>query len=266
MVLFQPPPSDPTPWDVGEQRFAETFLWIVAIIGIIWAFLLIVSYINTRKRHHLLWGASFSIMWIAFHQVIAAGDYEIMLGPVMSAMLAFIPGLLAAGLLMVVFSEKKIIGNLYALFVLIMAGLIALFKFDPFYWIADGEEFEILWGLPQVIGSVPGILVMVLHIPSALLIVILPLYTIIKKQTRWPAIFMTIGGLLFGAVGLLLVLVTMTPMFDDLLAATTIDFRFAVMGLFSIFLLVSVLAFSFGTLIPAKWNFDIPGIEFEDRA
>lgn len=256
MVLFQPSSTPPTPWDVGEQRYAETFLWIVAIIGIIWAFLLIMSYIQTRKRHHLLWGASFSIMWIAFHQVIAAGDYSIMLGATMALMLGFIPGLLAAGLLMAVFDNKKIIGNLYALFVLIMGILIALFKFDPFYWVADAAALDPAGAL------IPSILVMVLHVPSALLIVVLPLLTTIKKQTRWPALLMTVGGILFGIVGLLMSLVVT----DFFMPYAPIDYRYVVMALFSVFLLLSGICFAFGTLIPAKWNFDIPGIEFEERA
>ena len=259
MVLFQPPSGPASPFDVGEQRFAETFLWIVAIIGIIWGFLLIVSYINTRKRHHLLWGASFSIMWVAFHQVIASGDYSIMLGPVMAAMLAFIPGLLAAGLLMVVFDNVKLIGMLYALFALIMAILIALFKFDPFYWVETAAAID------PAAELIPSILVIVLHVPSALVIVVLPIITMIKKETRWPAIFMTLGGLLFGAVGVAMSLVV-TGVFDPILLLTGIDYRFAIMGLFSILLLLAVLCFTFGTIIPAKWNFDIPGIEFEDRA
>ena len=258
MVLFQPPSGPASPFDVGEQRFAETFIWIVAIIGIIWGFLLIVSYINTRKRHHLLWGASFSIMWIAFHQVIASGDYSIMLGPVMALMLGFIPGLLAAGLLMAVF-EQKIIGNLYALFALIMGILIALLKFDPFDWIADAAALD------PAAALIPSILVMVLHVPSAIVIVVLPLLTTIKKQTRWPALLMTVGGILFGVVGLLLSLVV-TDFFEPALLLTGIDYRFAVMGLFSIFLLLAGLCFAFGTIIPAKWNFEVPGIEFEERA
>ena len=255
MVLFQPPSGPASPFDVGEQRFAETFLWIVAIIGIIWGFLLIISYINTRKRHHLLWGASFSIMWIAFHQVIAAGDYSIMLGPVMALMLGFIPGLLAAGLLMAVFDDKQIIGNLFALFALIMGILIALFKFDPFGWVADAVAL-----VPEA-ALIPSILVMVLHVPSALVIVVLPLITTIKKQTRWPALLMTVGGILFGIVGLLLSLVV-----TEVVPITPIDYRFVIMALFSVFLLLSGICFAFGTLIPAKWNFDIPGIEFEERA
>jgi len=255
MVLFQPPSGPASPFDVGEQRYAETFIWITAVIGIIWAFLLIMSYIQTRKRHHLLWGASFAVMWIAFHQVIASGDYSIMLGPVMALMLGFIPGLLAAGLLMAVFDNKKIIGNLYALFVLIMGILIALFKFDPFYWVEDAAALD------PAAALIPSIMVMVMHIPSALLIVVLPLITTIKKQTRWPALLMTVGGILFGIVGLLLSLVV-----TEVVPITPIDYRFVIMALFSVFLLLSGICFAFGTLIPAKWNFDIPGIEFEERA
>jgi len=201
-------------------------------------------------------------MWIAFHQVIAADDYSIMMGPVMSLMLAFIPGLLAAGLLMVVFEKQKLIGDLYALGVLIMAILIAVYKFDAFGWIDAGVELETLLDLPILIATLPSVLVMALHIPSALIIVILPIYTTIKKQTRWPAIFMSIGGILFGTVGFLLSLVVT----DVFAPYAPIDLRYVIMGLFSILLLCSVLAFTFGTIIPAKWNFDIPGIEFEERA
>ena len=142
-----------------------------------------------------------------------------------------------------------------------MGILIALFKFDPFFWISNGVALEEALDLPRVVGSIPGVLVMVLHIPSALLIVALPLITTIKKETRWPALLMTVGGILFGIVGILMALVE-----TDVVPVTPIDYRFAIMGLFSILLLLSVMCFTFGTIIPAKWNFDIPGIEFEDRA
>ena len=252
MVLFQPPSGPSSPFDVGEYQWASTLLWITSIIGIIWGFLLIVSYINTRKRHHLVWGASFSIIWIGFHQVISMANFEVMITDgFMAAMFAFIPGLLAAGLLMAVFSDKKIIGNLYALFALIMAIAIGFAKFDPFQ-LLDAAPF------------VPSIIVVSLHIPSALIIVILPLLTTLKKETRWPALFMTIGGILFGLVGGLLSLVlTGVVGFDPV---TGIDWRYAVMGSFSIILLFAALAFMLGTIIPAKWNFEIPGIEFEERA
>jgi len=195
-------------------------------------------------------------MWIAFHQVIAAGDYSIMLGPVMALMLGFIPGLLAAGLLMAVFEDTKILGNLYALFALIMGIVIAFLKFDPTGALGDAAAID------PAVALLPSIMVMVLHIPSALIIVVLPLITTIKKQTRWPALLMTVGGILFGVVGLLLSLVV-TDFFEPY---APIDLRYVVMGLFSIFLLLASICFAFGTLIPAKWNFDIPGIEFEERA
>jgi len=248
MVLFQPPPpGPPNPWDVGEYQWASTFLWIVAIVSLVWGFLLIVSYINSRKRHHLLWGASFSIMWIGFHQVISTGDYAILLDGTMSAMLAFIPGLLAAGLIMAVYKDKKF-GDYYALFVLIMAILIGLIKYDPFYWIT-----------PET-ALVPTAMVMILHIPSGLAILIIPILTTFKsKETRWPALFMSIGGLLFGLVGFLLSLATTGVAAED-------AYLFLVLGLFPIILLFVIVAWTLGTLIPAMWNFEIPGVEFEDRA
>ena len=254
MVLFQPPSGPSSPFDVGEYQWASTFLWIVSIVSIVWGFLLIVDYINTRKRHHLLWGASFSLIWIGFHQVIGTGDFSILLEPFMSAMLAFIPGLLAAGLIMAVYKDKKW-GDYYALFVLVMAILIGLFKYDPFYWFAGAD-----W--------VSGVTVMILHVPSGLALLILPiLTTFMSKETRWPALFISIGGLLFGLVGLLLVLVTMFEgLFLDLILTTTIDFRYLIFGSFSIVLLFVALFWALGTLIPSMWNFEVPGIEFEERA
>ncbi len=255
MVLFQPPSGPANPFDVGEYRWAELLLWITAIIGIIWGILLLFDYINTRKRHHLLWAASFSMTWIGFHQVISTGDFALLLDPFMSALLAFIPGLLAAGLLMAIFSEKKVLGNLYALFALLMAVAIGMAKFDP---------FMVLDPLPLVATS----LVMVLHIPSGLIIIILPLYTTIKKETRWPALFMTIGGILFALVGVLLAIVT-TGIIDAIALETGVPAEwalFVLFGLFPIILVFAFLGFALGTLIPAKWNFDIPGVEFEERA
>lgn len=246
MVLFQPPTTDPTPFDVGEYRWAPILLWIVAIVGIVWGFLLIVDYINQRKKHYLLWGASFSIMWIAFHQVISSGDYNILLNGFMSTMLAFVPGLLAAGLIMAVYKDKKW-GDYYALFVLVAAILIGIFKFDPFYWFTD---------TPIAVS----IMVMVLHIPSAIALIVIPIMTTLEtKETRWPAEFLSIGGLLMGFIGFLLALATT--------GAITVEANlFFIFGLFPIILLFAVLAFALGTLIPAKWNFEIPGIEFEERA
>lgn len=247
MVLFQPPSGPPDPWNVGEYQYAELLLWIVSIVGIIWGFLLIVSYINTRKRHHLLWGASFSLVFIGFHQVIGTADYGILLDGFMAAMLAFIPGLLAAGLLMAVYKDKWF-GNYYALFSLIMAILIAIFKFDPFYWIT-----------PQT-ALVPTVMVMILHIPSGLLILIVPILTTFKtKETRWPALFMAAGGLLFGITGFMLSLATTGVAAGD-------DYLFIALGLLPIFLLFAGLGWALGTLIPSMWNFEIPGVEFEERA
>jgi len=254
MVLFQPASGPSSPFDVGEYQWASTFLWIVAIVSIIWGFLLIVDYINTRKRHHLLWGASFSIIWIGFHQVISTGDFSILLEGFMASMLAFIPGLLAAGLIMAVYKDKKW-GDYYALYVLVMAILIGMAKFDPFYWFATAP-----WA--------PSVFVMLLHIPSGLAILILPiLTTFMSKETRWPALFVSIGGLLWGLVGLLLVLVTLFEgMFIDLIAVTTIDYRYVIFGSFSIILLFVAIFWALGTIIPSMWNFEVPGVEFEERA
>jgi hypothetical protein len=256
MVLFQPPSGPPDPWDVGEYQWASLLLWIVCIVGIIWGFLLIVSYINTRKRHYLLWGASFSLIFIGFHQVIGTSDYGILLDGFMAAMLAFIPGLLAAGLLMAAYKDKKF-GDYYALFALIMAILIGIFKFDPFYWITAETAL------------VPTSMVMILHIPSGLLLVIVPILTTFKsKTTRWPALFISIGGLLFGLVGFSLSLATSGYLaMIELTTGVPADWAlFVIFGLFPIFLLFAGLAWALGTLIPSLWNFEIPGVEFEERA
>jgi hypothetical protein len=277
--MAQPPSGGiPDPYALSSVRYGETLIWVGAVLGLIFGILLLVDYLNNRKFHHIVWAGSFGIMWIVFHQVIGYGGIDLLLDPLMSGMSALIPGLIAAGLLASVYEEKKF-GMIYSLFALVMALVIALVKADA---------MQLLGGL-EILGSV---MVMILHIPSALIIIIIPILTTFKtKETKPVALLMSIGGILFGIVGILLVPIVVSiapaiaaleaqiaaldppgPVGPDPAAVAALEdqivalqplISFATAALPIIFIFVAI-CFAFGVLVTKEWSFEIPGIRFED--
>jgi len=246
MVLFQP--SGPaTVWDFsyyfGSGNAAKITLWISAIIGIIFALFLLSSYLNTRKKEHLYWGISFSILWINTHIAIAGGSYAYFLQEVPATFSALMVGLFAVGLFVNVKPDKEKLGNYLLYYVIVMSLAIGFFK---------QATVNIVIGTPAIL--VP-ILVMALHIPMAILIIWLPLQT--RDENGKSALAMTIAGALMSVVGLLLALATL-----DILA--TDAYLEVVFNLFPFVYLLANLAFAWGTFVPKRWNFSIAGIELED--
>lgn len=242
MVLFQPS-SGPTVWDFswyfGSGNAAKIVLWISAIIGIIFALFLLASYLNERKPAHFYWGISFSLLWINTHIAIAGGSYAYWLAPVPATFSALMVGLFAVGLFKNVKPEKDKMGDYLLYYVIVMSLVIGFFKGDYL-------------GLPAII--VP-ILVMALHIPSAILIIWLPLQT--REENGKSALVFSLAGVLMSVVGLLLAMVTL-----DILA--TEAFIEIVLNMFPFVYLLANLAFAWGVFVPKRWNFTIPGIELED--
>ncbi len=251
MVLFQPPAGPPNPYSLGEYRSHETLLWIAIIIGVVWAFLMLVEYLNTRKFHHLFWAFSFIAAYIVFHQIALVGTYGNLFGNVPSALYLVITGGIAVGLLYVLYPDKKIMklsyGQLYLLFILIMSVMIGIYKLENLQQTTLGlDALSSKW--------VPPLIEFIAHLPTTLIIIVLPAYTTLKtKETGKPALLMSVGGILFGINGLLLMLMRM-EVFDP----------FITIGLFPFWFLFGVGFFAFGMLYEKTWRFEIPGVEFED--
>jgi len=251
MGLFQPPAGPPNPYALSEYRSHDILLWITIIIGVVWAFFMLVEYLNTRKFHHLFWAFSFIAAYIIFHQIALIGTYGDLFGNVPSALYSIIPGAIAVGLLYALFPDKKIMklsyGQLYLLYVLIMAVMIGIYKLPNIQEPTLGMDALSRKWIPPLIETFA-------HLPSILIIIIVPVYTTLKtKETGRPALLMSAGGLLLGISGLLLMLMRME-----------IADPFIVLGLFPFWLLFGVGCFAFGMLYEKTWRFEIPGVEFED--
>ena len=164
MVLFQPA-GPATVWDFsyyfGSGNAAKIVLWISAIIGIVFALFLLASYLNTRKKEHLYWGIAFALLWINTHIAIAGGSYAYFLQEVPATFSALMVGLFAVGLWVNVKPEKEKIGNYILIYVIALALAIGFFK---------QETVIIVIGTP---ASLVPILVMALHIPMAILIILI---------------------------------------------------------------------------------------------
>ena len=242
MVLFQP--SGPaTVWDFsyyfGSGNAAKIVLWISAIIGIIFALFLLASYLNERKPEHFFWGISFSLLWINTHIAIAGGSYAYWLDQVPATFSALMVGLFAVGLFKNVKPDKKKFGDYLLYYVVVMSLVIGFFKGDYL-------------GLPAFV--VP-ILVMALHVPSAILIIWLPLQT--REENGKSALVFSLAGILMSVVGLLLALVTLEILATD-------AFLEVIFNLFPFVYLFANIAFAWGVFVPKRWNFSIAGIELED--
>jgi hypothetical protein len=252
MVLFQP--SGPaTVWDFSyyfsSGNLQNTIFWLSAIIGIIFALFLLSSYLNTRKPEHLYWGISFALLWILTHIAIAGGTFAYFLTAVPATFAALIVGLFAVGLFKNVKPESKF-GKYLLMYVVAMSLAIGFVKNN--YW---GTPY---WGFALLPAWVAPIVVMALHIPSAVLIIWLPLKT--RDENGNSALAMTFGGVLMGLVGLLLAGATLLPGLGLTLGDFYLEIVFTA---FPFVYLGAVLCFAWGTFVPKRWNFAIPGIELE---
>jgi hypothetical protein len=250
MVLFQP--SGPaTVWDLsyyfGSGKPAEIVLWIIAIVAIIFTLLLISSWLETRKPEHLYWGISFALLWITTHLTIFSGTYAKLLEPVPAAFGGLTVGLFAVGLFKNVKPESELFGKILLYYVLVMAILIGFFK------------LENLQTAVPIFSSIVPVVVMALHIPSAILIIVLPLMT--RSENGASAIIMSVAGIIMSLVGVLLALATVVGNFVPLFASE--GFLATVFRYFPFVYLAAALCFAWGTFVPKRWNFTIPGIELE---
>ena len=256
MVLFA------TPWEFSFYELGqaiEIVLWIAAIISVIFALFLLSSYLNTRKPEHLYWGISFALLWINTHLAITyvAVDVRSMsitrlagfwtfTDPVNSVFFALTVGLFAVGLWKNVKPEKDKIGNYLLYYVIVMSLVIGFFK---------NENMITVLGTPSYLEP---ILVMALHVPSAILIIWLPLQT--RDENGKAALAFPIAGVLMGLVGVLLA--GATPV--EMAAPLEEGYLFIVLAAFPLIYLLAVLFFAWGTFVPKRWGFNIPGIELED--
>jgi len=273
-MLFQPPSGPPDPWNMAEYfvGLPATMFWIVGVLSLILGFFAIVDYIKNRKEHHLAFGVALLLIWTILHQLNNYGNYEFLyVDPIILAGTSLILGLVAAGLIYNTFSEQKLIGHVWLLFVIVMTVAIAMTAQDlgnqqdlkPYIGAAievDCDVFESTAFMPVLAPIVN----LVLTIPSLAIMVIVPLYTtFIKKDTKLVALFMPIGAILLGInVYYVNIFLLMTGTYQ---VNYWMDVLWVIFSMYQFFLAFGVACIAFGMLTPKKWSFAFPGVEFEER-
>ena len=219
---------------VELSTFDVIILLITGVVALIFTIFMVLDYMKNKKMFHLLWAIAFFVVFAAGVILVLANDFELLLSPIVSVLGTFIPGGIAAGLIYSsIFDEEKSnkFGMIYIIFIGAMAILIGIFKF------AGSEAVSFF-----VMGA---------HIPSSLLMIILPILTYTKKITGWTSLLVAIGGFIMSIAGVLLAFLVTG---NEILSATQI---FAILPV--LLLLVSA-CFAFGFLLTEKWTFKFPFI------
>jgi hypothetical protein len=219
---------------VSTYPGAVILLLITGIAAILFGLFMLLDFLKNKRIYHLLWAIAFIVLFVAGVVLIFTNDYSLLLSPLVAALAVLIPGGIAAGLYYAVFDEKKLVGHVFLIFVLVMVVLVGIAKASA----SPGASAT----------------VMVAHIPSSLSIILLPLYTTFKtKKTDWKALLMSIGGLVVSLAGVLLALFTIN--------STDISLLILILTVLPIVLLITAVFFAFGMLLPEMWSFAIPGLK-----
>lgn len=254
-MLFLYPPSP-------QSRIADILFWTQIVFVAVFAFFLLVEYLNSHQITHLLWAMAFIATWITYHLVALTSNFSVLHSSIIAGFGVFIPGAIASGLLFNIFGrEKKIlgifsIGSLWLLLVIILAVFIGLLSlsgmFGPYF---VSLRVVLLPDAPDW-AWFPKLFVMGLNTANAIVIIGLPIYTTVKtKETSSSAYLISIGGVLMSISGILLA-ETYAGIADNVIAAPLIVYTTVPAFVFYVF----------GMLYENKWKFNIPGIEFEEAA
>ncbi|MHA1246373.1 MAG: hypothetical protein ACTSPE_03540 [Candidatus Thorarchaeota archaeon] len=204
-------------------------LLLTGIVALVMAIFLFLDYTKNKRIYHLSWAISFVVLFLA-GLLIVLFDFAILGNPLVPVVATVIPVGLAVGLLHAVWGDRTY-GTYYAIYAAIM--------------IVVQAATRLVAGLEA--GATPTLLA--LHIPSGLIVVIVPLITALKKETEFTSIFFSLGGIFISLGGMLLAFLK----FDSPILSA--DQIFAVLPL--LLLIVGVLYF-LGIFMPTKWKAQIP--------
>ena len=214
--------------------FPLSLLLLVGVVSLVLAIFLALAYLKEKGIHHLFWAISFLVLFVSGILIILNG-FIILKEPLIPVVAALIPACLAIGLLYALYDDKPW-GMYYAIFALVMIVLLAVVRLD----LIDG------------LSEMSSIVLMGLHIPSGLIISLLPLYAaFISKDISTSGALFGIGGLLMSVGGVLLAFVAIG---NEILSEAQI------FEILPILLVIVGLFLFFGIILPEKWKIEIPFI------
>ncbi|MFX0184141.1 MAG: hypothetical protein ACFE95_13745 [Candidatus Hodarchaeota archaeon] len=213
-----------------SDPLAIILLLITGVVALVMAIILGRDYMMNKKIYHAAWAISFLVLFISGILIILF-DYDILAEPLVPVVAAFIPACLAIGLFYAAWDDKPY-GLYYAIFTIIMVGILAVVRLLP-----DLADF-----------STP--VLMALHIPSGLSIVGIPLYTAFKKETEMTSIFFSIGGFLISTGGVLLAI-----------SKTNVEIEELTFAVLPLLLVIVGVFFVLGMVLPTKWKVEVPFLQ-----
>jgi hypothetical protein len=154
------------------------------LFGLTSATSLMAAVVITAKLHKFaplqrgLWAISFGILCVLAAEIAVYG-LGILSQPVVNPAASLIPGFLAAGLLR---TWKRRVGFYYICYIVAV--------------------FVALLAATLLADAPPLAFVVFVHLPSGLVIFVLPIYTTLTKRTNWKSLMVSAGGLLIGIAGM----------------------------------------------------------------
>ncbi|MFW9878901.1 MAG: hypothetical protein ACFFG0_37960, partial [Candidatus Thorarchaeota archaeon] len=201
---------------------------------------------------HLLWGLSLIATFVAFHQIANTGTYTFLFESVGAGLMVLIPGLIAAGLLLATFKNKKLIGGIYLLGIIIMTIGITILALENIQAaILDSLTANYRWFI--------FLLMLIPALASTGVMLVIPLITMITKKTSMKSLFMVIAGLLTTGYAVVFLLM-------ETILTTNYHLPWIVLNLFPYMFMLTIFFIILGLLYEPEWKFAIPGIHFEEGA
>ncbi|MHA2270737.1 MAG: hypothetical protein ACXACI_02675 [Candidatus Hodarchaeales archaeon] len=217
-----------------DDPVAIVLLLITGVVALILALLLFKDYMENQKLYHAFWGISLLVLFVSGVLIILM-DFDVLDEPLVPVVAALIPTCLAIGLFFAAWEEEQY-GWYYAVYAVLGIIAVAVVRLME----EDLEDFN-------------AIAIMAVHVPAALIIIGIPLYTaLVSKETEVTSILFSIGGLLISVGGVLL---AMLELDDPPLTKTEIY------DILPLLLLIVGVFFVLGIILPSKWKPAVPYLD-----
>ena len=183
--------------------------------------ILLVRLAGPRRIEMAFWAASFAILFIVTAGV-AINGLAFLSQPLVGPVASLMPGFLAAGLL---WAWRRRAGSYYARYII--------------------ATFAVLLAANLTSGAPVLLFVALVHVPSGLVVFLLPIYLVLTRKNRSSGILVGLGGLLIGVGGMALATLSAgVPLLPEDVVLTLLA---------PIFLAMSVL-FGIGLLSTPGWG------------
>ena len=163
-----------------NKVYDEILFGLTSALSLAISLIMAARLLRSRHMESGLWAASFALLFLVAAGVTLDGLSflsQSLVGPVASLM----PGLLAAGLL---WAWKRPTGSYYLRYIV--------------------AAFLVLLAATLTVGASVDLFVAFVHVPSGLIIFLLPIYLVLTKKNQWSGILVGVGGMLIGVGGMAL--------------------------------------------------------------